>query len=126
VSRFRRESSPRPGLPQDSGRNITAAADGDHEVWLEVIEDIGCRNLAELVHLGDCQSFESKNVRGEACVQKQLWGTACCPGQDEAWQDGLTWLYEMYSFSTMMGETEAICRLSLADRQNLRLPAQER
>ena len=32
-------------------RNVATATDSDHEVGFEVIEDLVCRGLAELVHL---------------------------------------------------------------------------
>lgn len=38
-------------VPQDACWDITAAADGDYEVWLEVIEDALGGGLAELVDL---------------------------------------------------------------------------
>lgn len=38
-------------LPQDTRGNVATAADGDHEVWVEVIKNALCRGLAELVHL---------------------------------------------------------------------------
>ena len=39
-------------VPQNARGDVTPAADGDHEVRLEVIEDLVCRLLAELVNLG--------------------------------------------------------------------------
>ena len=36
---------------EDSGGNVAAAADGDHEVWLEGGEDVGGRGLTQLVYL---------------------------------------------------------------------------
>lgn len=36
---------------QNSRGHVAAAADGDHELRLEVGQELGCRLLAELVHL---------------------------------------------------------------------------
>ena len=38
-------------VPENASGNITAAANGDHKVWLEVIEDALRGSLAELVDL---------------------------------------------------------------------------
>ena len=38
-------------IPEDARGNVASAADGDHQVWLEVIEDLLSGALAELVHL---------------------------------------------------------------------------
>ena len=40
-------------VPKDARWHVSTAADGDHEIWLEVIEDLVCRSLAELVNLRD-------------------------------------------------------------------------
>lgn len=37
--------------PQDTRGHVTTAADGDYQMRLEVVEDAGCRLLAELVDL---------------------------------------------------------------------------
>lgn len=42
------------GVPEDARGDVAAAADGDHEVGFEVIEDLLRGILAELVHLGSC------------------------------------------------------------------------
>ena len=33
-------------VPKNSSRHISTSSDCDHEIWLEVIEDPGCRHLA--------------------------------------------------------------------------------
>lgn len=38
-------------IPEDTGRDVAAAADGDHEVGVEGIQDAVGRGLAQLVHL---------------------------------------------------------------------------
>lgn len=48
--------------PQDAGGHVAAAADGDHEVGLEVVEDVGGGLLAELVDLGGVGTQESENA----------------------------------------------------------------
>ena len=45
------ENGPESGVPKYAGRNVTAAADGNHKVWLEVIENAICGCLAEFVNL---------------------------------------------------------------------------
>ena len=37
--------------PEDTGRDVAAATNGDHQMGLEVGEDLGSRLLAQLVHL---------------------------------------------------------------------------
>lgn len=52
--------------PQDAGGHVAPAADGDHEVGLEVVEDVGGGLLAELVDLegGGRQESETRILRG--------------------------------------------------------------
>ena len=38
---------------EDAGGDVAAAADGDHEVWLEGGEDVRSGGLAEFVDLGE-------------------------------------------------------------------------
>lgn len=38
-------------VPQDAGGDVSAAANGNHEVWLKFMKDALCRCLAQLVHL---------------------------------------------------------------------------
>lgn len=38
-------------VPQDARGDVATAANGDHESGLELIEDLFCGFLAELVHL---------------------------------------------------------------------------
>ena len=39
-------------VPEYASWDIAAAADGDHEVWLKVIEDTLGGSLTKLMHLG--------------------------------------------------------------------------
>lgn len=52
--------------PQDARGHVAPAADGDHEVRLEVVEDVGGGLLAELVDLegGGRQESETRILRG--------------------------------------------------------------
>ncbi len=59
---------------QDAGGNVAAAADGDHQLRLELGKDLRRRLLAQLVHLLFC-------IRGLATVQ----GVFCCGIRDSAW-----------------------------------------
>lgn len=44
------------GLPEDASRDVTTAADGDHEVGFEVIEDTFGRCPTQLVYLVEIMS----------------------------------------------------------------------
>lgn len=37
--------------PKYAGRNVAAATDGNHKVWLEIIENAVCGRLAQFVNL---------------------------------------------------------------------------
>lgn len=52
--------------PQDSSRNITAAADGDHELGLEIGEEPDRRLLAEIVNLKRAEA-------ASACGSSLFW-----------------------------------------------------
>lgn len=56
--------------PQDARGHVAPAADGDHEVGLEVVEDVGGGLLAELVDLegGGRQESETRSILG-VCVR---------------------------------------------------------
>lgn len=40
-----------PAVPENSGRNVATTTNCNHEIWLEVFENLGCRLLAEFVDL---------------------------------------------------------------------------
>ena len=45
------ENDPESGIPKYAGRDVAAAADGNHKVWLEVVENAICGRLAQFVNL---------------------------------------------------------------------------
>lgn len=72
-----------PGLleerAQDAGGHVAPAADGDHQVGLEVVEDVGGGLLAELVDLegGGRQESEKRIFGGAACACPSSWMGPC-------------------------------------------------
>lgn len=55
-------------VPEDSRGDVTAAANGDHEVGLEIIEDLVRGFLAELVDLGLGVSLGFAVRQGGMCM----------------------------------------------------------
>jgi hypothetical protein len=39
------------GIPEDAGRNVTTTANGNHQVGVELLEDLLGRGLTQLVDL---------------------------------------------------------------------------
>ena len=65
-------------LPEDSCRHISSTANGDHEIRLEAIENLGCRSLTELVHLETISSWGRTRQGRYTGMQMQgmaRWGT---------------------------------------------------
>ena len=42
------------GIPEDAGRNVTTTANGNHQVGVELLEDLLGRGLTQLVDLLWC------------------------------------------------------------------------
>ncbi len=63
-----REALTRKRVPKDASWDVATAANGDHKVWIEIIEDTSSVCLAELVHL--CLLSVVRESRDTNCMRE--------------------------------------------------------
>jgi hypothetical protein len=79
----------RPGLleegPQDARGDVAPAADGDYELWLEVVKDLRRGFLAEFVDLLGARGVLATIICKARCTRR---GLSWSGGQDAQGQEG--------------------------------------